>query len=117
MCQVARIPICTPLVLRGVHQPIQYASDTTYAKMEGGRKSLELPDDGPFPVVSCSTKFFTVTVKGKDNTVSVERIKPAFVSHAPAVSSMLDCLHSVCNDTPTQSSDSASPQLKVHFAT
>ena len=41
------------------------------------RKPLQPPYDGPFPVVKRTAKHFTVTVNGRNDTVSTDRLKPA----------------------------------------
>ncbi|GBN48951.1 hypothetical protein AVEN_71439-1 [Araneus ventricosus] len=47
--------------------------------MDRVRKSLEPPYNGPFPVVKRHDKYFTVTIKGKDINISVNRLKPAYL--------------------------------------
>ncbi|XP_064461757.1 uncharacterized protein LOC135371714 [Ornithodoros turicata] len=43
------------------------------------RRPLEQPYTGPHPVLRRSDKFFTISVDGKTETVSLDRFKPAFV--------------------------------------
>eukprot|EP00794_Sanderia_malayensis_P015573 gene15573-biopygen13284 len=41
------------------------------------RKPLQAPYDGPFQVISRQDKHFTLNVKGKPQTISLDRLKPA----------------------------------------
>ena len=41
------------------------------------RKPLQPPYDGPYTVVKRTDKHFTVNINGRDDTVSVDRLKPA----------------------------------------
>lgn len=43
------------------------------------RTSLQVPYEGPFPVVSRSEKYFTVLVKGLESNISINRLKPCFM--------------------------------------
>ncbi|XP_033222559.1 uncharacterized protein LOC117176428 [Belonocnema kinseyi] len=47
--------------------------DTTF------KKSLEDPYEGPYPVVSRTDKTFVITVDGINITVSMDRLKPAYI--------------------------------------
>ena len=40
---------------------------------------LQQPYDGPFRVVSRNNRTFVVNIRGKDVTVSIDRLKPAYV--------------------------------------
>ncbi|KAK3742078.1 hypothetical protein RRG08_017538 [Elysia crispata] len=60
-----------------IHEPSSLAS----AKYVYDRKdSLQRPYDGPYRVVSKSDKNFTLYVKGHTETVSIDRLKTAFVT-------------------------------------
>jgi hypothetical protein len=40
---------------------------------------FQLLYDGPFEVKSCNNKYFTVIVNNKDTSISIDRLKSAFV--------------------------------------
>jgi cleavage and polyadenylation specificity factor subunit 1 len=50
-----------------------------FIRNDGYKRPLEQPYSGPYRVVRRSDKFFTVNVRGRDKTVSVDRLKPAFI--------------------------------------
>lgn len=43
------------------------------------KNSLDMPYDGPYPVVSRNDKTFVVKINGRDTTVTIERLKPAYI--------------------------------------
>jgi hypothetical protein len=43
------------------------------------RGPLQPPYDGPYKVIQRNEKYFTITVNNKNVTVSIDRIKPAFM--------------------------------------
>ena len=56
-----------------------------FVRRDASRPPLTPPYDGPFRVLRRSDKTVTVSRNGKDDTVSLDRVKPAFVD-APAAS-------------------------------
>ncbi|XP_033229753.1 uncharacterized protein LOC117181302 [Belonocnema kinseyi] len=50
-----------------------------FVRHDAVKKALEMPYDGPYPVVSRNEKFFVVHIGGKQKAVSIDRLKPAFV--------------------------------------
>ncbi|XP_054706546.1 hemicentin-1-like [Uloborus diversus] len=51
-----------------------------FIRNDGVRKSLQPPYNGPYAVIKRGAKVFKVMIKGKNVTVSVDRLKPAFLS-------------------------------------
>ncbi|UYV69834.1 hypothetical protein LAZ67_7000922, partial [Cordylochernes scorpioides] len=47
------------------------------------KRALSPPYEGPFPVVSRSSKTFTVKINDQKKVISVNRLKPAFIENAP----------------------------------
>jgi len=66
------------------------------------KRSLQPPFTGPFPVIKRSPKYYTVTVNGRQQTVSSDRLKPAFFE---GPESTLSCPSSP-DTPPTQSTRS-----------
>ena len=48
------------------------------------KKPLQQPYDGPYKVMKRSSKFYTLDINGKLNTVSLDRLKPAFMCTHPS---------------------------------
>ncbi|UYV61770.1 hypothetical protein LAZ67_1006444 [Cordylochernes scorpioides] len=47
------------------------------------KRALSPPYEGPFPVVSRSSKTFTVKINDQNKVISVNRLKPAFIKNTP----------------------------------
>lgn len=59
-----------------------------FVRKDRVKKQLEPPYDGPFPVTARTDKYFTLQIKGKLITVSIDRLKPAYIlqEHIPDTS-------------------------------
>lgn len=53
------------------------SSSHVFIRHDAVRKPLQQPYDGPYRVLSRSTKYFTIDIKGRKDTVSIDRLKPA----------------------------------------
>ncbi|UYV83940.1 hypothetical protein LAZ67_X000653 [Cordylochernes scorpioides] len=47
------------------------------------KRALSPPYEGPFPVISRSSKTFTVKINDQNKVISVNRLKPAFIENTP----------------------------------
>jgi len=56
------------------------------------KRPLQQPYDGPYKVLQRAEKFYTLDIKGKPNTVSLDCLKPAY----------LDSTHQISPPQPTQ---------------
>ena len=54
-------------------------ADFVYIRTDSVRQPLVRPYTGPYKVLKRSAKYFTVVKNGKPDTVSVDRLKPAFI--------------------------------------
>jgi cleavage and polyadenylation specificity factor subunit 1 len=59
-------------------RPLQKASHA-YVRLDGYRKPLQRPYQGPFQIVSRTDKAYTLLIKGQPQTISIDRLKPAVV--------------------------------------
>ena len=50
-----------------------------FVRRDAHRTPLQCPYDGPFRVLACTDKFYTLDIRGKTDMVSIDRLKPAFV--------------------------------------
>lgn len=57
-----------------------HSSSHIFLRQDHVRNSLEPPYAGPYKVIKRQPKYFTIDVKGKTLTVSVDRLKPAYLT-------------------------------------
>ena len=50
-----------------------------YVRVDGHRTPLQRPYNGPFRIISTTDKYFTLDINGRSDTVTVDRLKPAYV--------------------------------------
>ena len=56
------------------------SADYVYVRMDSHQHPLQRPYDGPFRVLDKKEKHFTLDVRGRKETVSIDRLKSAFVT-------------------------------------
>lgn len=72
-----------------------------FVRRDGVKKPLQSNYDGPFEIVSRQRKHYTVKIKGKNKTISLDRLKPMFIAH----------------DVSSELTPSSTKKKKVRFAT
>ena len=55
------------------------SSDYVFVRNDTVRRPLQSPYDGPFRVISRTDKVFKLNIKGKQKTLSIDRLRPAFI--------------------------------------
>ena len=60
-------------------QPKLSQCDFVFVRHDGVRKPLQPPYNGPFRVLKRFDKYFTIDYKGKQNNISIDRLKPAYI--------------------------------------
>ena len=69
--------------------PDMHTSQFVFIRTDATRKPLQPPYKGPYRIISRSTKHFTIDVNGKQEVVSLDRLKPAHIDVTPSPSSTL----------------------------
>ncbi|UYV60514.1 hypothetical protein LAZ67_1001391, partial [Cordylochernes scorpioides] len=64
--------------------PLPPSNDNIYCltcidRTDRVKKPLEPPYEGPFPVLDRTDKYFTLKVKGRNVTISIDRLRPAYL--------------------------------------
>lgn len=54
-------------------------TSNVFVRHDGPKSPLQLPYDGPFKVVSRAEKAYKINMNGREVTVSIDRLKPAYV--------------------------------------
>ena len=85
-----------------------------YIRICRTRKPLEAPYEGPFRVISRTAKHFTIEIRGKEDRIAVDRLKPAYFVHAPEPTSAVIEV-SLLSDDRCSSGHSGS-RRQIHFA-
>lgn len=74
-----------PASHRPFHVPLDLATCShVYLRTDAIRKALQPPYTGPHPVLSRSEKFYTISINGRSDTVSIDRLKPAYIASEAA---------------------------------
>lgn len=66
--------------------PGLYSATHVFVRCDAVRQPLQPPYNGPYRVITRSDKFFTVDLGHKKDTISVDRLKPAFLPLVPSSS-------------------------------
>eukprot|EP00794_Sanderia_malayensis_P005074 gene5074-biopygen4133 len=80
------------------HLPQDLATCThVFARHDAVRKPLQQPYDGPFKILRHNEKHFTLEIKSKPQTISLDRLKPAHVD----VDAPIHRIHTVSSSVGT----------------
>ena len=71
-----------PTAPRTIHRTSNIPHDLStashvFVRHDSVRKPLQPPYDGPFPVISRTDKHFTIALNSRNDTISIDRLKPA----------------------------------------
>lgn len=60
-------------------------AERVFVRRDGPKTMLQTPYDGPYKVVSRDDKVFVVQVHGETKSITIDRLKPAYVLAEPDV--------------------------------
>lgn len=96
-----------------IHKSLRNCS-RVFLRNDFVRRSLQPPYNGPFPVIERGDKFFKIQIRQKHVNVSIDRLKPAFLTQATETGDQ-----PVATDDPSTSTNPPSVVTrsgrKVHF--
>ncbi|XP_018570040.1 uncharacterized protein LOC108910031 [Anoplophora glabripennis] len=55
-------------------------TDQVFVRRDSSKRILQQPYDGPYKVLKRNEKTFVVHINGRDTTVSIDRLKPAYIA-------------------------------------
>ena len=61
-----------------IHQHLN-STKFVFVRHDGVKSSLQPPYDRPFKVIDRDDKYFTIEIRGKEDTVSIDRLKPVYM--------------------------------------
>ncbi|CAH8652088.1 unnamed protein product [Heterobilharzia americana] len=73
-----------------VHPSLQKTSQV-FVRHDAVRRPLEPPYDGPFKVIKRKEKFYIIERDGREDTVSIDRLKPAYFEGNSIISDVSAC--------------------------
>ena len=72
-------------------QPALFDTKFVFVRTDAVKKSLQQPYEGPYLVIQRHDKFFDLLISGKQQRVSIDRVKPAFVLNDEDHNRPTDC--------------------------
>ena len=75
---------------------------TVWLRVDRVKKSLEAPYSGPYEVLQRRPKFFVLKLPHGEKSVSVDRLKPAYLTKPPTLPSPQNTLHDTNNSQQPQ---------------
>lgn len=77
------------------------------------RKPLQSPYDGPYKVIEHTDKYFVVEVKGKQDTISLDWLKPTHLDAVDTTPESITTCTSHTTGTPTSTTTKPQPTARV----
>ena len=82
-------------------------AEHVFVRHDGPKIQLQMPYDGPFPVIERGEKTFVVHMHGKNQIISVDRLKPAYIISDASTDRVEPTA-----ETPGVGKESASPERR-----
>ena len=80
MQAIRAVPPRVPSQHRTYVNPDLSSSTHVFVRIDAVKKPLQPPYNGPYKVLQRADKFFTLDINGRRDTVSINRLKPAYMS-------------------------------------
>ncbi|GJQ65322.1 hypothetical protein Trydic_g7438 [Trypoxylus dichotomus] len=90
--------------------PELFTATHVFIRHDAHRKPLQPTYDGPYPVMQRSAKYVTIFFNEREDKVSIDRLKPAFILNGET-----DVQHNHTYSWSCNSCSSATPQDRRHI--
>uniref|UniRef100_A0A8D8S1Q3 Uncharacterized protein n=1 Tax=Cacopsylla melanoneura TaxID=428564 RepID=A0A8D8S1Q3_9HEMI len=91
-------------------------SEYVFVRLDQSKRCLQMPYDGPYRVINRSPKTFIIDTNGTHKTISIDRLKPAYImTESPSQSTTTTTNPSDSNNS-TQSPDSHAPMQETNHS-
>ena len=99
-----------------IHKLLQTCTHV-FVRHDAIRKPLQPPYDGPYEVLNRDKKHFTLSIKGRKEVVSIDRLKPAYLDVTPTESDSPNSVSIPQPPPPTTTVSDSSPNSSRHHMT
>ena len=88
MVDLKAIPPCTVSTYPSFVHPTPTTTTHVFVRRDSVKRPLQCPYDGPYKVLKCTDKFYTLDINETHDTVSIDHLKPAYFESSSSTSTL-----------------------------